>query len=193
MLITKSSLKANSPAVIDYFWETLNIPLQQWILSLKKPSTTFQDWASWASRLDNNFRRMQRILGRTDRGRTTPSTSEKKKEGNHHGRQWNFQKKDPNAMDIDAMTMEKWDEMMKKGLCFSCGKPGHLNKDCPEKKGRTGTGSTPPSYASTWAPNPNTPKKMTPKEMVAHVQSLTAQMNKKEKEEFYEEAEKEGF
>ena len=39
-------------------------------------------------------------------------------------------------MDVDVMTMEQRTEAMKKGLCFGCGKHGHLNKDCPDKKGK---------------------------------------------------------
>ena len=37
------------------------------------------------------------------------------------------------------------------------------------------------------------PKKMTPEELYTHVQSITDQMDKKEREVFYEEAEKEAF
>ena len=94
-------------------------------------------------------------------------------------------------MDVDALTAEKRTEYMKKGLCFNCGKSGHLSKDCGEKK-------KPPSYASTWTPaasssTPIPPKKMSLKELYAHVRSITHQMDEKEKEVFYEEAEKEGF
>ena len=48
-------------------------------------------------------------------------------------KRWNFSKKDPNAMDIDSMTVEQTAEAMKKGLCFGCRKRGHLNKDCLDK------------------------------------------------------------
>ena len=44
--------------------------------------------------------------------------------------------KDPNAMDVDAMSTEQQAEAMKKGLCFGCGKQGHCNADCPDKKGK---------------------------------------------------------
>ena len=40
-----------------------------------------------------------------------------------------FAKKDPNAMDIDSMMTEQRAEAMKKGLCFGCGKRGHLLGD----------------------------------------------------------------
>ena len=70
-------------------------------------------------------------------------------------------------MDVDVLTAEKQTEYMKKELCFNCGKSGHLSgRDCGEKK-------KPPSYASTWAP--------------------ADQMDEKEREVFYKEAEKEGF
>ena len=36
-------------------------------------------------------------------------------------------------------------------------------------------------------------KKMTPKEMYKHIQSLTAQLNEEEKTEFFKEAKEEGF
>ena len=81
---------------------------------------------------------------------------------------------------------------MKKGLCFNCNKAGHISRFCPEKrKASTSTPSmtSPPSYAPSYA----SPKKMNPKEFVAHIRSVTAQMGPEEKEEFLDEAEKEGF
>ena len=76
---------------------------------------------------------------------------------------------------------------MKKGLCFRCKKLGHLSRDCPNKKGRTPTTTAPTSTTST------APKKMTAKELTAHIQSLTALLDDTEKNKFYDEAEKEGF
>ena len=80
---------------------------------------------------------------------------------------------------------------MKKGLCFRCKKGGHLSHDCPEKKGKAAAAAAPQS--TTPAPTPATPKKMTAKELTAHIQSLTALLNEDEKTEFYDEAKKEGF
>ena len=94
-----------------------------------------------------------------------------------------FTKKDPNAMDVDLLSTEKRDKAMRKGLCFGCKKHGHLNRDCPDKKKMT----------RAYTPIPSTSKKMNAKELYAHIQSLTAQMDNEEKERFYDEAEKEGF
>ena len=49
----------------------------------------------------------------------------------------------------------------------------------------TPSSSSPPSYSP--------PKKMNAKELYTHIRSLTALMNEEEKEEFYDEAKKEGF
>ena len=97
-------------------------------------------------------------------------------------------------MDIDAIMTEQRDEAMKKGLCFGCGKQGHLSRDCPTKK-RPTTSATPPSYASMWAPVPTSTqkKKMSGKELYTHIRSLTAQMDEEEKEKFSSKAEEEGF
>jgi hypothetical protein len=175
MIVTKSGLSPTSPAVIDYYRETLSIPLQRRILSLESPPTTLLKWYEWAAKLDNNWRRMQRVLGRSKETNERNYSGRKKDELK---KRFNFTRKDPNAMDVDALTTEKRDEAMKKGLCFGCGKPGHLNRDCPDKKKTT----TPPP-----------PKKMAGKELYAHIRSLTAVMSEEEKEKFYKEAEDEGF
>ena len=185
ILLDRSGVPTDSPSVIDYFRRTLNIPLQRKLLDLPTPPKNLKEWYEWAARLNNNFQKMQRILGRTSNGKQPEKAKEEPR------KRWNFRKKDPNAMDVDALNAEKWTEYMKKGLCFNCGKPGHLSKDCGEKK-------KPPSYALTWTPTPSSstptpPKKMSPKELYAHVRSITDQMDEKEKEVFYEEAEKEGF
>ena len=54
MLVTKSKLAKNK-AVIEYFQETLPIPLQKNILTLQDPPTTLDKWYKWAIRLQNNF------------------------------------------------------------------------------------------------------------------------------------------
>ena len=177
-LLTKSKLDKTSAAVIDYYRETLNLPLQKRLLGLEVPPVTLQEWYDKATKYDNLFRKIQRITGR---GRVNNDKKEEPKR-----KAWTFTKKDPNAMDVDLLSTEKRDEAMRKGLCFGCGKHGHLNRDCPDKKKSTRAYTPTPSTSSP-------PKKMNAKELYAHIRSLTAQMDDDEKERFYDEAEKEGF
>ena len=80
MIVTRSELNATSPAVIDYYRETLNIPLQKRILSLENLPKTLQEWYNWAAKLDNNWRKMQRILGRSRESNDRKDSNGKKKE-----------------------------------------------------------------------------------------------------------------
>ena len=100
-------------------------------------------------------------------------------------------------MDIDVITKvyktmmdEEKTELMRKGLCFRCRKAGHLSRDCPKKKGKAVVSQSTPTIS---APITATPKKMMAKELTAHIRSLMALLNNKEKTKFYDEAEKEGF
>ena len=107
ILITKAGILKNFPAAIDYFRKSLNVPLQKQLLNLPTPPTTLDEWFKWASHLDNNYQKTLRIFGRT--------SNNKKEEPKRH---WHFQRRerDPNAMDVDAMMVEKCEEAMKKGL-----------------------------------------------------------------------------
>ena len=167
------------PAIIDYYRKTLNLPLQKRLLGLEIPPVTLQEWYDKATKYDNLFQKIQHIMGR---GKINNDKKEEPKK-----KAWTFTKrKDPNAMDVDLLSTEKRDEAMRKGLCFGCGKHGHLNRDCPEKK--KATRAYTPIHSTSSAP-----KKMDAKELYAHIRSLTAQMDDEEKERFYDKAEKEGF
>ena len=74
---------------------------------------------------------MQHILGQ---GNDKKLMNNEKKKEERSRRRWTFQRKDPNAMDIDAMTTKQRDEAMKKGLCFGCGKQGHLSSGLPDEE-----------------------------------------------------------
>ena len=185
MLVTKSKLAKND-AVVEYFRETLPIPLQRNILSLSTPPTTLDDWYKWAIQLQNNFVRMQSAISKTRGGNTTTNNnSNYNKKTNDRGPQrfyFDHSQKDPNAMDVDAMTAQEREDIMRKGLCFFCKKPGHISKFCPDK----GQGRSPP-------PPTQAPRKWKGKELHTHIKALVAQMEADDVNEFFEESAKEGF
>ena len=98
-------------------------------------------------------------------------------------------------MDVDALNTDKRTDMMRKGLCFNCNKAGHISKFCPKKQRAMASTSTSTSILPllSYALSPTTSRRMNLKELVAHICSVTATMGPEEKEEFLDEAEKEGF
>ena len=87
-------------------------------------------------------------------------------------------------MDVDAMTTEERDEMMRAGLCFRCKKAGHVSRNCPNR-------NRPPLPQQT--PQQTPPKKMKGKELHAHVRALMAQMEEDDVDEFLKESGEQGF
>ena len=184
VLLADSGVADDSPAALDYFQKSIRVPLLKKILDRDNIPETLEGWYKKALKINNDYHKVQRIIRRD---------AQKKDEGKPR---WNFRKeRDDNTMDVDvitktfkAMTDKERTDLMKKGLCFRCKKVGHLSRDCPEKKGKT---TVPQPTTST--PIPTTPKKMTEKELTAHIRTLMALLNEEEKTEFYDEAEKEGF
>ena len=130
MLVTKSRLAKND-AIAEYFRETLPIPLQKEIMRIPEPPKTLDDWYKWAIQLQNNFLIMRNTIGKT-KGEDTSSSSNKKHDSLPPPRRFYFDRssqKDPNAMDVDAMTTEKRMALMKKGACFICEGIGHRASD----------------------------------------------------------------
>jgi Zinc knuckle len=57
---------------------------------------------------------------------------------NGNARWWRMtERKDPNAMDVDALIMEKRATLLRQGKCFQCKKTEHMAKDCPPEQGET--------------------------------------------------------
>ena len=102
-MVTEAKADTDSPMVIDLFRETLTIPLMRRIMTIESPPTTLKGWYEWAEKLDHSWRKMQKIVGRTQGNQKGKST------GGQPPRRFYFQKKerDPNAMDVDALTLDE--------------------------------------------------------------------------------------
>jgi Ty3 transposon capsid-like protein/Zinc knuckle len=191
-LLTQSKIPKDTSTTIDLYRESLTIPPQRRIMTLDNPPETLDNWYKWSAKLDHNFRKMQRVVGKARDNNNNKNSNSKGNAKYEPKRTWNFQRKekDPNAMDVDALTLEKRNEMMKKGLCFGCGEQGHLSRDCPKKK-KPSTYQT-PSQTSSITP-PSYSKKPPPKELAAYIRAITAEYNDDEKNNFYDDVEQEGF
>ena len=65
--------------MVEYFRETLPIPLQKNIMTLEKPLTTLNEWYEWAIKLHNNFVHMKNAIAKSqNRGGNAPPTLNKK-------------------------------------------------------------------------------------------------------------------
>ena len=76
-LLEKSGVSKDSPSAIDYYQKTLNVSLQKKILELPVTPKTLDEWYEWAARLDNNYHKMMRIMGRGFK-RKKPDNNRKK-------------------------------------------------------------------------------------------------------------------
>lgn len=88
--------------------------------------------------------------------------------------------KDPNAMDIDRLSVEESKEYMKKGQCFGCGKTGHIKRDCPNKQTRNDV----PQKGG---------KAETKQSLATRIRALMKEADEEEANEAIDELEKEGF
>jgi hypothetical protein len=128
--------QSGDTTLINLFQPGLNKPLLEKILDGETVPMTIAGWKAKAIQLDNNYRRKMAILGKTrdNRGQQTTNT------GRRFYRPNNQQTKDPNAMDVDALSIKQREEGMKKGACFGCGKVGHISRNCPKKQRYGGQG-----------------------------------------------------
>ena len=87
------------------------------------------DWLKKAIQFNTNWREAMAIFGQN-----------KKNDNRMTNRSWYkpAEKKDPNGMDIDALTFKERQMLMKQGKCFQCRKTGHRAADFPDETDRKG-------------------------------------------------------
>ena len=62
-LLSESRLDKNSPAVVNFFRETLPVKLQVKIMNLETPPKDIDGWYKWAKKFDNTAKRTRAIIG----------------------------------------------------------------------------------------------------------------------------------
>src|ERR1700678_1486682 len=98
--------------------------------------------------------------------------------------------KDPNAMDIDSLSVDERTKLMKEGKCFICRQTGHMAKDHKENDStQKQWKEEAPKYKRVEASK----KKWEGNALYAHVRSMIAELDTEEKEKFWEGAEDSGF
>jgi hypothetical protein len=122
----EQTTRSDNIHLIGLFRKALNPQLSRRILFGDAVPKTFEEWVEKAIQIDTNYRMALQILGQTS-GKTR-NNDNKRTNGNWYKP---AEKKDPNAMDVDALTMEERQTLMKQGKCFRCKKHGHRAADCP--------------------------------------------------------------
>jgi hypothetical protein len=100
--------------------EGLSKPLHNKVISTYPSPETIEDWKERAMNLDRAWRK---TLKKNAKTKSRPYVPYKKPE----------QKRDPNAMDIDQMSVEEKEDLMKERACFFCKQSGHRAFECPQK------------------------------------------------------------
>jgi hypothetical protein len=143
------------------------------LMRLKTPLKTINDWYEWAATIDHQFHKVNQAVEQT-RGNSRKEKAPQRK--------YYFPRKkhDPNVMDVNRLTVNECNKLIKEERCFKCRNTRHRANECPEdddkKKGKE-------------VPK----KKMDRRELHAHVRALFKKMTKEDRDEFLKGAEEAGF
>jgi hypothetical protein len=131
--------------LIGYYRKMLEPRLSRRILFSDDVPKTINGWMEKAIQFDTNWR-MGNLFFNQD---TKASPSKQRVDTNKSNGNtcwWRTNgRKDPNAMDVDALTMEERGMLMRQGKCFCCKKAGHMAKDCPPKQGESSSKKVDPA------------------------------------------------
>jgi Retrotransposon gag protein len=173
MLAAKSKIDTTNPLSIKLFKETLPWGLTLELMRLKTPLKTIDNWYEWAATIDHRFHKVNQAIERT-RGN---SGKEKAPQQKYY---FPRKKQDLNAMDVNRLTVEEQNKLMKEGRCFKCRNTGHQANKCPEENNKKKGKEVPK-------------KKMNRRELYAHVRALFKEITEEDRDEFLKGAKEAGF
>jgi hypothetical protein len=120
--------------LIGYYRKTLEPRLSRRILFSDDVPKTIDGWMEKAIQYDTHWRMGNLFLNQGNPSKQKADTNK----SNGNARWWRTnEKRDPNAMDVDALTMEERGMLMRQGKCFRCKKARHMAKDCPLEQGES--------------------------------------------------------
>jgi Zinc knuckle len=127
MLATKSKINTMNPLTIELFKEMLPWALTVQLIKLETPLKTIENWYEWAAILDHKHHKLNQAIEQTQGTLNKEKTPQKKY-------YFPCRKRDLNAINIDRLTVDKRNKLMKERRCFKCRNTGHQANKCPENE-----------------------------------------------------------
>jgi hypothetical protein len=123
--------------LIEYYRKALEPRLSRKILFSNDVPKTIDGWMEKAIQFDTNWKMGSLFFNQDIKANPSKLKADtNKSNGNAHWWRTN-ERKDPNAMDVDALTMEERGMLLRQGKCFCCRKTGHMAKYCPPEQGES--------------------------------------------------------
>jgi hypothetical protein len=128
---------SNHLHLIGYYRKTSEPRLSRRILFSDDVPKMIDGWIEKAIQFDTNWRMGNLFFNQDTKVNPSKQRADtNKSNGNAHWWRTN-ERKDPNAMDVDALTIEERGMLLRQGKCFCCKKTGHMAKDCPPEQGES--------------------------------------------------------
>jgi Zinc knuckle len=125
---------SNHLHLIRYYRKMLEPRLSRRILFSNDVHKTINGWMEKAIQFNTNWRMGNLFFNQDIKGNPSKQKADTNK-SNGNACWWRTnERRDPNAMDVDTLTMEERGMLLRQGKCFRCKKVGHMAKDCPQEQ-----------------------------------------------------------
>jgi Zinc knuckle len=123
--------------LIGYYRKALEPRLSQKILFSDDVPKTIDGWMEKAIQFNTDWRMGSLFFNQDIKVNPSKQKADTNK-SNGNARWWRTnERKDPNAMDVDTLTIEERGMLLRQGKCFRCRKTGHMAKDCSPEQGES--------------------------------------------------------
>jgi hypothetical protein len=139
-IIVQAEMDRKTPSdhlhLIGYYRKALEPRLSRKILFSNNIPKMIDGWMETAIQFDTNWRMGSLFFNQDMKANSLKKADTNKSNGNACW--WRTsERKDPNAMDVDALTMEERGMLLRQGKYFCSRKTGHMTKDCPPEQGES--------------------------------------------------------